>query len=611
MFSAAGVPAAGVPAAGVPAAGRHHLSVFTTRPDTLWGATFLVMAPDHPEIHRWVAPDCREAFLCFQEECLEWKAPEEGNPANEVSAGSAGGTSGPIPGFFTGSMAVHPCTEEKIPVWVSPYVLSAYGEGAVMGVPAHDQRDFLFAHAHGLPIVQVVGPHGETPPPREPTEAFIEDGVLINSGSFSGLESAEARKRIVEWLGAAGSGKPSVEYRLHDWCISRQRYWGPPIPMIHCPGCGVVPVPEDQLPVLLPWIEDFLPDGSGVSPLARCPEFLHTACPACGGPAERDADVSDNFLDSSWYFLRYPSTDCETTVFDEGLTAKWLPVDMYVGGNEHAVLHLLYTRFVTMALYDLGIIPFEEPFRRFRAHGLLTHKGAKMSKSRGNVVNPDDYLDAYGADVFRAYVMFASNFQEGGDFRDRGITGIVRFYDRVWRYMTTADFSSAEVADREYLSAMHGTIKKVTEDIERLHYNTALAALMEFFNTMASRKLWCRAAAKAFLQLLAPFAPCLCHELWERIGEDGMIHAAPWPRFDESKIHVQTVEYVFQVDGKIRARLQLPAGMGREEVEKLAQTEPAVKRHLGSRGISRIFFVPDKLVNIVSGSSADRGSGGA
>jgi len=429
--------------------------------------------------------------------------------------------------------------------------------------------------------------------------------LLDNLDRLDWSESTKSIQR--QWIGRGAGG---TGYRLHDWCISRQRCWGPPIPVVHCPACGPVAVPEAELPVLLPDIRDYRPDGSGVSPLARCPEFVDARCPRCGRAAERETDVSDNFLCSAWYFLRYPSSGRGDVPFDPELTEKWLPVDMYVGGNEHAVLHLMYTRFITMVLHDLGYLSFEEPFKRFRAHGLLISGGAKMSKSKGNVVNPDYYMDTYGADAFRTYLLFFSNFQEGGDFRDGGIAGVRRFLNRVWRYVNTGGFTEEPVRDRRLRALVHGAVEKVTEDIRRLHYNTAVAAAMELFNGLsaaaegpqaAERPL---AAAKTLLQLLAPFAPCITHELWERLGQVGMILDAPWPWYDEPVLEAETVEYVLQVDGRIRDRIRVPAGSGRASVERRALQSAAVRRYTADRGVGRVIFVPGRLVNVVTKRAA-------
>jgi len=410
--------------------------------------------------------------------------------------------------------------------------------------------------------------------------------------------SPTTKKAQRHWIGrSVENGEPV--YRLRDWCISRQRYWGPPIPIVHCEQCGAVPVPEDELPVLLPHIEDFQPDGSGMSPLERDEEFVETQCPKCSRRARRETDVSDNFLDSAWYFLRYPCSDRDDVAFDRELTSKWLPVDMYIGGNEHAVLHLLYVRFVAKALRDIGLIDFGEPFKRFRAHGLLLKDGAKMSKSKPNAVNPDGYIDRHGADAFRLFLMFLGPYQEGGDFRDAGIAGMERFLQRVWRYVTQTEFSDQAPKDKELLSLLHSKIKKATSDIETLRYNTAISSLMESLNRLMEKDKHYRACIKDLLQMLSPFAPFIAQELWQRLGESGQIHDAPWPQFDESLIREDEIEIVVQINGKVCARLSLPADATEEEIEKAGIENPAVKARLKGKSINKKIYVPSKLLNLV------------
>jgi leucyl-tRNA synthetase len=409
------------------------------------------------------------------------------------------------------------------------------------------------------------------------------------------------------WIGRTDAPDGEPVYHLRDWCISRQRYWGPPIPIVHCDHCGSVPVPEDQLPVMLPYTEDFQADGSGASPLARVSDFLQTTCPQCASPARRETDVSDNFLDSAWYFLRYPSSDRSDAPFDSALTRKWLPVDMYIGGNEHAVLHLMYTRFITMVLHDMGLVDFDEPFKRFRAHGIITRDGGKMSKSRPEqMINPDAYVDRYGADTFRTYLMFMGPYTLGGDFQDGGISGIRRFLERVWRYVTQTTFDGAPLDDAALLSIMHEKIRKVTRDIEDLHYNTAISALMELLTALQDQPRHHRGGAGVLLQMLSPFAPFMAQELWARLGAPGMVHDAPWPAFDESLIRADDVEIVIQVDGKRRGTIRLSAGASQEEVEQAARTSRAAQPSLLDRQVVRTIFVPDRLINLVTGSIAGR-----
>ena len=499
-------------------------------------------------------------------------------------------------GVFTGSYAINPATQQRIPIWIADYVLAEYGTGAIMAVPAHDQRDFDFATVFELPIVRVIAAEGDTA--DTPLEAAYDGpGHLVNSGQFDGMDAEAAKHAITEWLAGCGAGKFRVEYRLHDWCISRQRYWGPPIPMIYCDGCGIVPVPESDLPVVLPEIEDFRPDASGVAPLARVRSFYEVACPQCGGSARRETDVSDTFLDSAWYFLRYPSADRHDVAMDPELTRKWLPVDTYIGGNEHAVLHLMYSRFINMALYDLGYAPTEEPFKRFRAHGLIIKDSAKMSKSRGNVVNPDQYLDQHGADVFRMYMMFLGPYEEGGDFRDEGIAGIRRFLDGVWRLVRVHDAGTR--ASETLVRATHRAIKKVQEDIEHLRYNTAIAALMTLLNDIKRDGPPDRWVLEALLVLLAPFAPHVTEELWEALGYAATIFDARWPQFDPALTVEDMAVIVVQVNGKVRGRVEVPRDASEESIISAALADAAVKAHIDGKQIRRRVVVPGRLVNLV------------
>jgi len=442
------------------------ITVFTTRPDTVFGATYLVLAPEHPLVDELTAVEHRAAVKAYQREVQ----------AKDVVSRRVGEKT--KSGVFIGSYARNPATGEAIPIWIADYVLMEYGTGAIMAVPAHDKRDFEFATQFKLPIRQVVATEG-----GEPLPSVSDDGKLMNSGAFDGMPCRDAGRKIVAWLAERGLATPRVQYRLHDWCISRQRYWGPPIPIIYCEQCGPVAVPEQDLPVELPLIEDFRPDDTGVSPLARHEEWYFVKCPKCGGQGRRETDVSDTFLDSAWYHLRYPSTEFHDRPFDPARTKKWLPVSSYIGGNEHAVLHLLYARFICMVLNDLGHLEFETPYPRFRAHGLIVKDGAKMSKSRGNVVVPDAYIKEWGADTFRMYLMFLGPFQEGGDFRDEGIVGIRRFLEKVWALVhesPAGDGATNPAVEQK----LHRTIRKVTADTDALQYNTAIAAMMEYVNEM-------------------------------------------------------------------------------------------------------------------------------
>jgi leucyl-tRNA synthetase len=431
-------------------------------------------------------------------------------------------------------------------------------------------------------------------------EAFHGDGRLVNSGRFDGMEKDEAIRAITEWLAERDLGELRVNYRLHDWCISRQRYWGPPIPIIHCDACGAVPVPEEELPVVLPRVEDFRPDASGISPLARVEDWYRVDCPECGGEARRETDVSDTFLDSGWYFLRYPSTDFDDRPFDPEITRRWLPVDTYIGGNEHAVLHLMYSRFLTMVLHDLGHLDFEEPFSRFRAHGLIIRNGAKMSKSKGNVIVPDPIIEEYGADTFRLYLMFLGPFEEGGDYRDEGIEGPRGFLYRLWDTVLAAE---ERAPDPEVERKVHQTIAQVSQQLPELQYNTCVAALMECLNTVRSGgRTPARDEVEPLVVMVAPFAPHIAEELWERLGhEGGIFDAAPWPDFDPEKAREDTVEVAVQVNGKLRGTISLPLDADADTAEAAARSEDNVSRHLEDGTVRRVIHVPNRLVNFVVG----------
>ena len=568
-------------------AGR-KIAVFTTRPDTVFGATYLVLAPEHPLVEELVAVEQRPAVKAYQRQV----------ESRDIVSRKVGDKT--KSGVFLGSYARNPATGEAIPIWIADYVLMEYGTGAIMGVPAHDKRDFEFAGQFGLPIRQVIHAEGELVPSES------EVGVLIGSGAFDGLPCREGGSKIVAWLAGRGVATPRVQYRLHDWCISRQRYWGPPIPIIYCETCGPVGVPERDLPVELPVIEDFRPDDSGVSPLARHKEWYHVPCPRCGGPGRRETDVSDTFLDSAWYFLRYPSTEFPDRPFDPARTKTWLPVTTYIGGNEHAVLHLLYSRFITMVLRQLGHVRFEEPFPKLRAHGLIVKDGAKMSKSRGNVVIPDAYIRQWGADTFRMYLMFLGPFQEGGDFRETGIVGIRRFLDKVWQLaheVAAPRFSPASLPTslrRAVERKLHQTIKKVTADTENLDYNTAIAAMMEYVNEVREAGGASREALEPLVLMLAPYAPHLAEELWAVLGHtERSIFEERWPAYDEALAAAGDVEIAVQVNGRLRGRVTVARGTPEAEVVKRALADEGVRKFVDGNPIKKTVFVQDRLVNLV------------
>jgi leucyl-tRNA synthetase len=564
------------------------VTVFTTRPDTLFGATYLVLAPEHPLVDAVTTPARRAEVDAYRARAAH----------TDLVTRKTAVTAKEKTGVFTGAYAHNPATNQLVPVWIADYVLMEYGTGAIMAVPGHDERDFEFATQFGLPIVRVVaGPGQDAHTPLDVAYTDVAGARIVNSARFDGMTVAEAKQGIVAWLADMAQGRPVVNYRLHDWCISRQRYWGPPIPVVYCERDGTVPVPVEQLPVMLPQLDDFKPDDSGVSPLARDAAWYHTTCPRCGGPARRETDVSDTFLDSAWYFLRYPSARRDDVPFDPELTRKWLPVNSYIGGNEHAVLHLLYSRFITMVLHDMGRLTFEEPFSRFRAHGLIVREGAKMSKSKGNVVNPDEFIDRWGADAFRTYLMFLGPYEEGGDFRDAGISGVRRLLDRVWASVRDARADGAP--DGAVLRKLHQTIKKVGDDVPRLSYNTAIAAMMEYVNVLrAGERVPHRAEVEPLVPLLASFAPHLAEELWERLGHDGSVFDGGWPTFDPALVTADEIELVVQVNGKVRGRVRVARDVTQEAALAAAQADPAVARFLTGPP-TKVIFVPGRLLNIV------------
>jgi leucyl-tRNA synthetase len=566
-------------------AGSAEIVVFTTRPDTIFGATYMVLAPEHPLVEQITTPDRRDTV----------QASRDGAARLDIISRTVNKEK---TGVFTGSYAINPATGKEIPIWIADYVLMDYGTGAIMAVPGHDERDFEFAQVFHLPIVRVIAPEGsDASTPLE--AAYVEDAGahLVNSGQFDGIPVADGKRAVTDWLAGRGSAKAVVNYRLHDWCISRQRYWGPPIPVIHCDACGPQAVPESDLPVVLPDIPDFKPDDTGVSPLARHEQWYRVKCPNCGGDARRETDVSDTFLDSAWYFLRYPSAHRDDVPFDASLTRKWLPVASYIGGNEHAVLHMMYARFITMVLHDMGHLDFEEPFVKFRAHGHIIRDGAKMSKTKGNIVNPDQYFEQWGADTFRMYLMFLGPFQEGGDFRDAGISGVRSFLTRLW--LAVIDAREDGAPDEAVLRKLHQTIRKVGEDTARLGYNTAVAAMMEYMNMLRKgERVPHRDEVLPLVQLVAPYAPHIADELWERLGHDGSVMDAGWPQFSEALAREDTIQVAVQVNGKLRGTLSLPRDVDQVTAQAAAMAEPSIAKFVTSEP-RKVVFVPGRLLNLV------------
>jgi leucyl-tRNA synthetase len=579
--------------------------VFTTRPDTLFGATFFVLAPEHPELERLVAGTEQErAVQEYVQHALSEPAEERAETDREKT------------GVPTGRYVVNPVNDERLPVWVSDYVLMDYGTGAVMGVPAHDERDFEFARKFGIEIRQVVEPVDGEVSAGEAFVAHSGDERLVNSGDFSGMSTPEAIESITAWLGERGQGRRAVNYRLRDWLLSRQRYWGAPIPVVYCDTDGILPVPEDQLPVRLPDIEDYSPRGK--SPLAASEEFVNTTCPKCGRPARRETDTMDTFVDSSWYFLRYCDPDNEAAAWDRKVVDHWMPVDQYIGGVEHAILHLMYARFFTKALADMDLVGFLEPFASLFTQGMITHQGAKMSKSKGNVISPSTYVERYGADTARCYILFLGPPAQDADWSDSGVGGVHRFLTRVWRLMgavparegapASAGGAGLEGVALELVRKAHWAIDKVTGDIERFQFNTAIAALMELVNdiyrdmdALAGDDAGAGAlhfAAVTTASVLFPFAPHLAAELFEALT-GGRVWEQPWPRADEALLQRDTITVVVQVNGKVRDSIEVAAGESREAVESAAREAPNVQRHLGEREVAKVIVVPGRLVNFV------------
>ncbi len=562
------------------------ITVFTTRIDTICGSTCVILAPEHPLTGVLTAgrPDLEAGIRRLIE------SRQGRDPGDLVKEGLA-----------LDRFAVNPFNGERLPIWTANFVLMEYGTGAIMAVPAHDERDFEFCTRYGIPIRTVIVPVGQASLPVR--EAFVEDGVLINSGPFTGLPSDEARKHMTAYGRDRGFAEATITYRLRDWGISRQRYWGTPIPVVHCRQCGSVPVPEDHLPVLLPL--DLPITGTGGSPLRQAPGFLHVACPRCGAEAERETDTMDTFVDSSWYFYRYCDPRNDRQAFDSGKIAYWFPIDQYIGGVEHAILHLIYSRFFTKVMRDLGLVSNDEPVRRLFTQGMVIKEGAKMSKNKGNVVDPEEIVDRYGADTARLFCLFAAPPEKDLDWIDAGVEGMYRFLARVFRFVTREHTPGDGSADRQVLRKLHQTIRKVTDDFEtRWHFNTSIAAIMELVNELYQQEAGLSAAAleeaqPALVLLLAPFAPYTAEELWERLGRQGPVLRAPWPKFDPALAAENEAEVVLQVNGKVRGHLLVPRGTVKEELERLALAYPKIQSHLDGKHLHKVVVVPDKLVNLV------------
>ena len=572
-----------------------EIKIFTTRPDTLWGVTFMVLAPEHPLVQEITTPENRHLVEDYIVKAGR-QTEIERLAANKEKTG-----------VFTGAYAVNPVNGERIPIWIADYVMMGYGTGAIMAVPAHDERDFDFAVKHQLPIKVVIAPNSGSVPEKL-TEAYtsVDDGVMVNSGIFNGTNAAEGKVRVTQWLEEKGFGVKTVNYRLRDWLISRQRYWGAPIPIIYCDKCGTVPVPYEDLPVLLPEDAEFLPTGE--SPLKYHEGFRKTTCPKCGGPAERETDTMDTFMCSSWYQYGYLSPYFQgDTPFDMNEASYWLPVDVYTGGIEHACMHLIYTRFFTKAMRDLGLLNFGEPMVKLRNQGIILGEDSeKMSKSRGNVVAPDDLVGRYGADAVRAYLMFGWRWELGGPWDNRGIEGMYRFLNRLWDLLQepVAANSNAE-AEKIVRRKVHQTIAKASQEIEIFSFNTYLASLMELTNVMAKYKgdiyqteAWTE-AVKTILLLIAPGCPHFAEEVWNKLGFGYSIHNQAWPVYNPELAAEEDVEIVIQINGKIRGKIVVPVGSKEDQLKELALNNPDIKGHLAEKTVRKVIVVPDRLVNIV------------
>lgn len=578
------------------------LDVFTTRPDTLYGVTYMVMAPEHPYLKELVAgSEYEEPVNAYVDKVQHMSDIERTSTTNEKT------------GQFTGRYAINPLTGKKVPIFISDYVLMDYGTGAIMAVPAHDQRDFDFAKKFDLEIIPVVDSDDPEVDVYDLKAAFAAEGTMINSEMFNGMNNKEAIEKIIDYLEEKKIGKKSINYKLRDWLISRQRYWGTPIPMIHCDDCGWVPEKEENLPVLLPADVQFT--GKGESPLATSKTFVNTTCPVCGKPARRELDTMDTFLDSSWYFLRYCDPKNTEAPFSKEKVDYWMNVDKYIGGVEHAILHLMYARFFQMALYDLGLVSTEEPFKNLLTQGMVIKDGAKMSKSLGNVVSPAEIIDKYGADTARLFILFAAPPERELDWSDKGVEGSFRFINRVYRMVYDFSQNYSEVpesyeisgdADKNMAYWLNYAIKKVSDDIgERFNFNTAISTIMELVNEMYRYKEGTvnpglfGAAIKDLIIMLAPFVPHVTEEMWEHLGYEGSVHDQSWPEYDEKALVKDTVEIVVQVNGKIKEKLDIAGGLSREEMEKTAMENEKVKGLIEGKNVVKVIAVPGKLINIV------------
>ena len=570
--------------------------VFTTRVDTLYGVSYVVLAPENKLVDKIVTPENKAAVEAYKEETAKQSEIERQSISKEKT------------GVFTGAYAINPINGKEVPIWVGDYVLASYGTGAVMAVPAHDERDFAFASKFNLPINRVIAPKDGSD-----VVPYFEHGILVNSGEFDGLTTDEAKVKIVEKLEKTNEGSQKVNYRLRDWLVSRQRYWGAPIPIIYCEKCGTVPVPEKDLPVELPYNVEFTPDGK--SPLAKCEEFVNTTCPCCGGKAKREVDTLDTFVCSSWYYLRYPDNKNTEAPFNKEIIDKMLPVDMYVGGPEHACMHLLYARFITKALRDMGYLNFDEPFTSLVHQGLiLGPDGLKMSKSKGNTISPDDYIKEYGADVFRMYLMFGFAYTEGGAWSDDGIKSVARFVDRIERNLEISretinsgkSKTTIDKAEKELNFWLNTAIKGVTEDGEKMQFNTAIARMMEFINALSKYNKeevknteFLKEVCESFIKILAPFAPHFSEEQWSLFNNTTSVFNEAWPKFDPKALVKDEVEIAIQVNGKIKNKIMVASSLDEEGIKSESLADEKVKAAIGDKTIVKVIVIKGRLVNIV------------
>jgi leucyl-tRNA synthetase len=562
------------------------LEIYTTRPDTLFGATYMVISPEHPFVEKITTAEQKGAVEKYIEDAAKKSDLERTDLAKTKT------------GVFSGAYAINPMNGKEIPIWIADYVLISYGTGAIMAVPAHDERDWDFAKAFDLPIIQVVAKTLADKSDGTPNECTVADGVSVNSGEFDGLSTEDAKKKVTSWLEEKGIGKKAVNYKLRDWIFSRQRYWGEPIPIVHCPKDGIVPLPEDQLPLTLPEVESYAPTGTGESPLAAIDDWVNTTCPICGGPAKRETNTMPQWAGSCWYYLRYMDPCNKTAFAAKDKIEYWSPVDLYVGGTEHAVLHLLYSRFWHKVLYDLGIVTTIEPFQRLVNQGMiLGEDGQKMSKSRGNVINPDDVIKDFGADAMRVYEMFMGPLEVSKPWITSGIAGVSRFLERL--YAMSEKSVSDEEGSKELVRLLHKTLKKVTDDTSSLNFNTAISAMMVYSDKLNKMEVLPRALWEPMVKMVSPYAPHLAEELWEKLGYKESISKSDWPIYDEKLCADDESTIVVQINGKIRDSFVVPVGTAKEELEVKGKALPGVQKWIEGKEIVKVITVPGKLINIV------------